>query len=384
MDTHILQELLLEVEARGGGLVLNNGDNPQAVVLSVGKYYQLLQGVPVMGTDLNNATTGEQNSSNGTVLVTGGAGYIGAHVVRTLLEAGRKVVVVDNLSTGLREHLSEGVPFHEGNVGDINFLRGVFKEHAIDAVIHLAASLEVQESVEQPVPYLHNNTVVTLQLLTAMSEANVKTIVFSSTAAVYGEQAIIPISETAAPQPNNPYGHSKLLAEGVLRYFSEWRGFTVTALRYFNVCGTHPEWGIVDTHKNSHLIPVILEVALGVRDKMVVNGGDYDTSDGSCVRDYIHVWDIARAHVAALGRSATEKYKTYNVATGHGVSVKDMISTASEITGRMIPMEIGPRRPGDAAITIADNKLITKELGFKPEHSDLETIFKTSWDSVKK
>lgn len=383
MDSENLDQLLGEVTRRGGGLVLNNGEKPAAVVLSVDKYYQLLQGVPVLESALTTANMEQINQSKPSVLVTGGAGYIGAHVVRMLQKNGYTVGIIDNLSTGRRDHIPDGTTFFEGDVRDSAFLKHVFAEFPCQAVVHMAASLEVQESVEQPSPYAQNNIGSTMQLLASMHEAGVQNIVFSSTAAVYGEQETMPIAETAQAAPNNPYGHSKLIAEKIIKYYAQWAGMRATVLRYFNVCGTEPGWGIHDTHKNSHLIPIILEVANHEREKIIVNGGDYETHDGSCVRDYIHVSDIARAHVLAVERNTGDMFRVYNVGTGHGVSVKEMISSASEVTGRMVPMEIGPRRPGDAAITIADNKRITKELGFKAESSSLETIFQTSWDALR-
>lgn len=382
MDTILLGELLAEVKARGGGLVLNSGDKPVVVVLSVEKYYQLLQGVPVMDTELGRSQT-ETVTKKGAVLVTGGAGYIGAHAVRMLLESGFEPIVVDNLSTGKAEHVPEGVRMYQGDILDGDFLRDVFSQHEFIAVMHFAASLEVEESVREPVKYLQNNVAATEQLLGVMQEFGVTNIIFSSTAAVYGEQKTVPIPESAVPNPNNPYGYSKLLAEYVLRYFNESLHFSVTILRYFNVCGTNPDWGISDTHKNSHLIPVILEVAQGVRSSIVVNGDNYATSDGSCIRDYVHVVDVARAHVAALEGMKPNQFKVYNIGTGKGFSVKEMIAAAAEVTNRMIPMEIGPRRAGDAGMTIADSGLIKKDLGFTPTHSTLENIFSTSWKALQ-
>lgn len=382
MDNQYLMELLNEVEQRGGGLVLGFGEFPKAVVLTVDKYNQLLQGAAVLETTVVRSPA--QPAKSGVVLVTGGAGYIGGHVVRVLLEEGFEAVVVDNLSTGKREHIPDSVVFYEGDAGDINFMRDVLSQHEIVGVIHLAASLEVAESVEFPVRYLENNAGTTYRLLQALDEAGVRTIIFSSTAAVYGEQDRTPIPENAYLKPNNPYGYSKLLSERFLEYFSLYRGFTATVLRYFNVCGTNPEWAIGDTHKNSHVLPTILDVAARKQPKITINGSDYPTADGSCVRDYVHVLDIARAHVAALRRTNSEKFAVYNVGTGKGTSVKELIAEVAEVTGRMIPIEVGPRRPGDAVITVADSGRIQQELGFTLEHSSLENIVRTSWEIAQK
>lgn len=378
MFTEYLSELLEEVEKRGGGMVLNSGEKPAAVVLSVEKYNQLLGG----GEEwvFKSASLNLDGGVSEKILVTGGAGYIGGHVVRNLLIHGYEVVILDNLSTGKPEHIPSGVTFIEGSVLDINLLRDIFAQHKIDAVIHLAASLEVLESVEKPVEYFENNVVATNCLLNAMHEAGVKKIVFSSTAAVYGPQVTIPIPETAPCGPVSPYGYSKLLAEGVLKYYSEFCDFSVTVLRFFNVCGTHPEWGVTDTHKNSHLIPIVLEVANGSREKIVINGHDYETFDGTPVRDYVHVLDIAEAHRLAVKNPMSKpSFRIFNVGTSKGFSVTEIITAAAEVTGRMIPMEFGPRRSGDDAITVADNKKITGELGFGAKFSDLENIIKTSW-----
>lgn len=387
MNKEYLEELLGEVSKRGGGLVLNSGENPEAVVLSIEKYYQLLQGGLEPVSNMLTSSRVEEKvlpTKIRTVLVTGGAGYIGSHVVRLLLAENYTPIVLDNLSTGKREYLVDGVTFYEGNTQDAVLLKRIFSEHAVEAVIHLAASLEVAESVEFPEKYIQNNVGGTLALLIAMSEAEIKTIVFSSTAAVYGNQDKVPIHEDAICEPVDPYGYSKLTAEQSLRYFSKFKNIRVTVLRYFNVCGSTPAWGIIDTHAKSHLVPVILEVASGKREKIMLNGTDYPTSDGSCVRDYVHVLDIARAHLAALKRDTGDAFRVYNVGTGHGSSVKEMISVAAEVTNRMIPMEIGPRRPGDAIITVADTARIKSELNFKTEHSSLENIFSSYWASISK
>src|SRR6185503_11719670 len=285
---HELQTLI-DLVSKQGGMVLRVGSESKAVVLSIDKYNELLaqQQAPIPKTPK-------------TILVAGGAGYIGSHTAKRLLEMGHKVVIIDNLSTGRRDFVSSEVDFYEGDIGDRRLLDRIFTNHEIDAVMHFAASLEVGESVEKPAEYFDNNVSRTIILLRAMSDAGVKQINFSSTAAVYGDQEKMPISEATSLQPNNPYGMSKLLAEQVIRYFAEYLGMRATVLRYFNVCGAEPEGKLGDTHTNSHLIPIVLEVAKGLRDRLIINGNDYETFDGTCVRDYVHVQDIAEAHALAL------------------------------------------------------------------------------------
>ena len=379
MNSEYLSELLAEVTKRGGGLVLNQGEVPTAVVLSVEKYYQLLNGTLI---DMDaQAQQASKQTNERTILVTGGAGYVGGHVARELLDAGFTVVVLDNLHAGRKEHVPLEAIFIEGDVRDINLLRDIFAQRTVDAVVHLAALLEVEESVANPDVYFDVNTVGTINLAKVMREAGVTSIVFSSTAAVYGLQGLGLIPETAECKPNSPYGASKLLAEQALLYFSTFGNLQVTVLRFFNVAGKHSEWDVNDTHTNSHLIPIVLSVARGEKPVLTVNGSDYSTFDGTCVRDYVHVLDIAKAHVAALNRSTENQYTIYNVGTGHGASVREVVQAAAEITGHMIPMEIGPRRPGDDAQTVADCAKIAKELGFKAEHSSLEEIIANSWTS---
>jgi UDP-glucose 4-epimerase len=318
-----------------------------------------------------------------TILVTGGAGYIGSHTVLNLRQHGYSVVVIDNLSTGQRSFVPDDVVFIEGDAGDIGLLRSVFSSYHIDAVMHFAASLEVEESVAVPVPYLENNLGTTLRLLAAMAEAGVTSIILSSTGAVYGDQVKMPIAETASLQPTNPYGQSKILCEQALEYYAKWVGFSATVLRYFNVCGAEPSGKLGDTHINSHLIPIVLEVAQGKREKLIINGSDYDTFDGTCVRDYIHVMDIAEAHRLALENLGTPGLSTFNVGTGKGYSVEEITRAAAEVLNRMIQIEMGPRRAGDPPIAVADTQKIRTKLGFVPQYSDLETIIKTTWHRMQ-
>ncbi len=385
MDEKLLIELIEEAQKRGGGLILNMGDTPRAVVLSVDAYTELLSG---RSGDL--LFTGTVDSSHlladkempMTVLVTGGAGYIGAHVVHEALAQGYSVVVLDNLSTGKREHVPQGAAFIEGDVRDANLLRDIFAQYAITAVVHLAALLEVQESVEKPVLYFETNVLATTQLLEVMQEVGVKRILFASTAAVYGMQNAGTFTEGSPCAPTNPYGSSKLLAEQVLRYFSEYAGMTVTILRFFNVAGTHKDWGVRDTHERAHLIPVVIDVAKGKNLLLSVFGEDYETADGTCVRDYVHVYDIARAHLLVLAQKQDTQFEIYNVGTGHGASVREVVQVAAEVTGRMIPMEVGSRRPGDDAERVADPTKIKNALGFVATHSSLEEIIESAWKVV--
>jgi UDP-glucose 4-epimerase len=390
MDTKNLQELLDTLKAQDGGVVLRVGEKPEAVVLSIEKYNELLVNLAT-NTSLEALETvaqaveeiNLQTEIKPNILVTGGAGYIGSHTVKLLLEKGYGVVVVDNLVTGNRSFVPPEVPFYELDILNTDQLEAVIVEHNINAIIHFAASLEVAESVEQPLSYLNNNLIGTLSVLVAASKHNIEQIVFSSTAAVYGEQEIIPIKEDAELRPNNPYGHTKMLCEQLLGYFAQFLNLKVTIFRYFNVAGTKSEWGLHDTHANSHLLPAILDVASGKKEIFKVNGTDYNTIDGTCVRDYIHVLDVAEAHIRALEVPTSEQIRVYNIGTGKGMSVKEMINHVAEVTERMIPMQAGERRKGDAAITIADNSKIKSELGFIPQYSEPELLIHTAWESYK-
>lgn len=379
MDEKLLLELLAEAKKHGGGLVLNVGEQPHAVVLSVDAYSELLAGRGTSVLPGGEDASGAVPAAKQTLLVTGGAGYIGGHVVREALAAGFAVVIVDNLSTGRREHVPDEAVFIEGDIRDVSLLRDIFAQYHIFAVVHLAALLEVQESVEKPLEYMEVNALATLQLLGVMQDAGVKRIVFSSTAAVYGPQDVVPIPETAACAPTNPYGASKLLAEQAIHYFTKWCGMTATIFRYFNVAGTKAEWGVGDTHHRAHLVPIVLDVARNGEQSLVVNGQDWPTPDGTCVRDYVHVYDIARAHVLALLKGQSDSVATYNIGTGKGASVRDVVQAAAEVTGRMIPMEVGPRRPGDDAQLVADVSAIATALDFRAAHSSLEEIIGSAW-----
>lgn len=317
------------------------------------------------------------------ILVTGGAGYIGAHAVRQLLSAGHSVVVVDNLSTGQKSNLHKEATFVKGDFGDAKLLSKVFTAHSIDAVMHFAASIDLNESIKKPLEYFENNTLKTEVLVQEMLRAGVEKLIFSSTAAVYGSQKIMPIPETAVGENLAPYGESKLLSEQIIKAYANSTPLIAIVFRYFNACGSDFDKTIYPQHATS-LIPHVVDVAAGRASKLEIFGTDYDTIDGSGVRDYVHVLDIARAHVAGLEDlnkmvNSAGSFKLFNIGTGTGWSVKQIVAAAERITGKPIPVEVAERRPVDVAIAVADNSKIKKELGFELKHSDLETLIKTSW-----
>lgn len=311
------------------------------------------------------------------ILVTGGAGYIGGHLSHLLASLGHDLVIIDNLSTGKQDYVPAGAKFYQGDITDQVKLNEVFQDNQIDAVCHLAALLEVEESVREPQKYLEVNFVGTKILLEAMNAFGVKDIIFSSTAAVYGEPDITPIPESYEPKPNNPYGESKLLAEKILEHFANEFGFKVCVLRYFNVAGRLESTGVKDTHYNSHVLPIILEKAKRFGEVFQINGSDWPTFDGTCVRDYVHVQDIALAHVAALNK-LHPGFEVFNIGTGKGTSVQELVRAVTEATGKMIALKMGDRRPGDAAITVADSKRSKEILEFVPQYSDLQAIILSS------
>lgn len=314
------------------------------------------------------------------VLVAGGAGYIGSHTVIQLIEAKEDVVVLDNLQKGHRQAVLGG-KFYEGDLRDSAVLDKVFTENKIDAVIHFAADSLVGESVTDPLKYYNNNVVSTLHLLTKMNEHGVKKIVFSSTAATYGEPENIPIREGDKTVPTNPYGETKLAVEKALRWADEAYGIKYVSLRYFNAAGAHKDGQIGEDHSpETHLIPIVLSAALGKRAHVSIFGTDYDTGDGTCVRDYIHVTDLAQAHVLALYKLRSKNQSDiYNLGNGKGFSVKEVIQCAREVTGVNIKEVVSERRAGDPAVLIASSERIFKDLKWNPKYNDLKTIIETAW-----
>lgn len=312
------------------------------------------------------------------VLVTGGAGYIGSVVTEQLLNDGNEVVVYDNLSKGHSEAVVAGAGFVQAELFDAATLKQTLQERQIEAVIHMAASSLVGESVEQPNQYYQNNVIVSLVLLDAMIAAGVKRLVFSSTAAVYGEPESQPIEESAPTTPTNPYGETKLAFEHALKWYDRAYGLRYASLRYFNAAGATEKCG-EDHDPETHLIPITLQAAAGKRPHVEIYGDDYPTPDGTCIRDYIHVVDLARAHIQAL-EALSEGSRIYNLGCGGaGYSVKDVIDTARRVTGREIPTHVGPRRPGDPAILVASSDRIKSELGWQPQYQDLELIIESAW-----
>ena len=314
------------------------------------------------------------------VLVTGGAGYIGSVVTEQLVSDGHEVVVYDNLSKGHRDAVVPDARFVEGDLHDAEKLRETL--NGIDAVIHMAAFSLVGESVEAPSKYYHNNVVAGLVLLDAMRDCGVKRIVFSSTAATYGEPEAQPIFESAPTNPTNPYGESKLAFEKAMHWYERAYGLRYASLRYFNAAGASEKCG-EDHDPETHIIPITLQVAAGKRPHVEIYGDNYSTADGTCVRDYIHVIDLARAHILALG-VLNERSAIYNLGCGgDGYSVRDVIDTARRVTGKDIPVRMGPRRPGDPAVLIASSDKIKSELGWQPQFQDLGVIIESAWRWMK-
>ena len=316
------------------------------------------------------------------VLVTGGAGYIGSHAVRELLAAGHGVVVLDNLVKGHRTAIPKETPFVQADIRDAAILAKTFASHAIDAVMHFAAASEVGESMANPAKYYRDNVAATLSLLESMQAANVRKIVFSSTAAVYGEPECCPIREDARLCPTNVYGRTKLVIENMLADFAMAYGFSYVALRYFNAAGALPAGGVGEDHTpESHLIPLILKTALGQRSAISIYGTDYPTPDGSCIRDYIHVTDLATAHVLAIEQlQAGGEPRTYNLGSQHGFSVREVVAEAKRITGVDFPVVEAPRRSGDPAVLVASSAKFQQDFPWQMRYSDLPTILQTAWD----
>ncbi|MHB1044158.1 MAG: UDP-glucose 4-epimerase GalE [Eubacteriales bacterium] len=316
----------------------------------------------------------------GSVLVTGGAGYIGSHTVRVLAGKGYRVAVLDNLSKGHRAAV-DGVELIEGDTSDGRLLRALFRERDFSAVVHFAAFSLVSESVCEPAAYYRNNVLGGISLLDAMVEAGVPGLVFSSTAAVYGEPRLVPIPEEHPAGPANPYGATKHSVEGAIRWYGEAYGLKYAILRYFNAAGADPAGDIGEDHDpETHLIPLVLKTSLGQRPNLSIFGSDYPTPDGTCVRDYVHVSDLAEAHVLALeSLAAGSPPGVYNLGNGSGYSVLEVIRAAEAVTGRPVPVVYSARRQGDPAVLVASSEKAVKELGWRPRFAGLTEIIETAW-----
>lgn len=313
------------------------------------------------------------------ILVTGGAGYIGGTVTQLLLDRGHAVVVYDNLCHGERSMVPAGATFVEGDVADSKRLEEIFADGSFAGVMHFAALIEAGESMQKPELYFRNNTVATLGLLEAMVKKKLSRLVFSSTAAVYGEPVSSPIAEEAALAPTNAYGESKLLVEQMLLWMHRIHGLRYASLRYFNVAGAIPGRG--EAHEpESHLIPLILDVALGRRKSIKIFGQDYPTADGTCIRDYIHVSDLAQAHLLAFAALDVRDRMIYNLGNGHGFTVREVIESVRRVTGHPIPIAEMPRRPGDPATLIASSAKIENDLGWKPKYTHIDDIVRSAWE----
>ena len=315
-----------------------------------------------------------------TILVTGGAGYIGSHVVQMLIEGGYRAVIYDNLSTGHRAAAHPDARLIVGDLHDRAALAAVFQQEDITGIMHFASRILVGESMQQPFVYLRDNLYTVINLLECASLHGVKRFILSSTANLYDEPARIPIGEDEALAPGSVYGETKYMAERLLLWMERLYGMAFGCLRYFNACGAHPDGHIGEAHDpESHLIPLVLQVALGQRAHIDVFGTDYDTPDGTCIRDYVHVLDLARAHILTLEALQDGKSRVYNLGSGSGYSVREVIQAAREVTGQRIPTRDAPRRPGDLPALIADSDKIGRELGWETNYNDLQTIIHTAW-----
>lgn len=314
------------------------------------------------------------------VLVVGGAGYIGSHMVRLLARKGHTPVILDNLTTGFAPAVTTG-KFYIGEMENTSLVETILKEHSVDAVMHFAACALVGESVSDPAKYYRNNVVATIALLESMRRQGVKKLVFSSTCATYGIPQTVPISEREPQRPVNPYGFTKLVVEHALADYAAAYGFSYAALRYFNASGASPEGDIGEDHDpESHLIPLVLQVALGQRPHITIFGDDWPTPDKTCVRDYIHVDDLGAAHLAALERLQPGVEIKVNLGTGRGYSVREVIDVCREVTGHPIPEVVGPRRPGDPPELVADAREAARVLGWTPQYQTLRPIVETAWN----
>jgi UDP-glucose 4-epimerase len=313
------------------------------------------------------------------LLVTGGAGYVGSVCAARLIEAGHDVVVVDDLSTGHADAVPDGCRFVEGDIAEI---ADTLLPEGFDGVLHFAAKSLVAESMRDPAKYWFGNVVTSLRLLEAIRRHSVPRLVFSSTAATYGEPETVPIVETAAPRPTNTYGATKLAIDNAMTSYAAAHGLAAVSLRYFNVAGAHGRFGERHTTE-THLIPIVLQVALGQRESVAIYGEDYPTDDGSCVRDYIHVTDLADAHLLALDHAEPGQHQIYNLGSGTGFSVKQVIETCRAVTGHEIPAAVAPRRPGDPAVLVASSEKARNELKWEPSKADITEIVRDAWTFTK-
>ncbi|PZG31828.1 UDP-glucose 4-epimerase GalE [Listeria ivanovii] len=315
------------------------------------------------------------------IVVLGGAGYIGSHAVDKLVNQGYQVAVIDNLKTGHIEAVHQKATFYKGDIRDKEFLNSVFEHEEVEAVVHFAASSLVGESMEEPLSYLNNNVYGTQILLEVMEAFNVKHIVFSSSAATYGEPEQVPITEDMPTNPQSTYGETKLMMEKMMKWCDKAYGMRYVALRYFNVAGAKSDGSIGEDHQpESHLVPIILQVALGQREKLAIYGDDYHTPDGTCIRDYVHVEDLIDAHIRALEylKNGGES-NIFNLGSSNGFSVKEMLEAARIVTGKEIPAEVVPRRAGDPGTLIASSAKARNMLGWAPVYTDVEDIIATAW-----
>ncbi|MEU5847512.1 UDP-glucose 4-epimerase GalE [Saccharopolyspora shandongensis] len=313
------------------------------------------------------------------LLVTGGAGYVGSVCAARLVEAGHEVVVVDDLSTGHADAIPDGCKFVEA---DISTAASELLSEPFDGVLHFAAKSLVGESMQDPQKYWQGNVVTSLRLLDAMREHGTPRLVFSSTAATYGEPEVTPITEDTATRPTNTYGATKLAIDHAITSYAAAHGIGAVSLRYFNVAGAHGAFGERHTVE-THLIPIVLQVALGQREQVQIFGEDWPTADGTCIRDYIHVTDLADAHLLALESAAPGQHRIYNLGNGTGFSVKQVIDTCREVTGHPIPAKVAPRRAGDPATLVASSQRAREELGWTPQRADLEVIVRDAWEFTR-
>ena len=315
------------------------------------------------------------------VLVTGGAGYIGSHVVQLLTERNYQVVVFDNLIKGNRGAVHPDATLIVGDLHDRAALAKLFQAHQFDGIMHFASQILVGESMRQPFDYLRDNLYTFINLLECASQYNVMRFILSSTANLYDQPERVPIAESEALIPGSIYGETKYMAERLLAWMDRLNGTKYCALRYFNACGAHPDGHIGEAHDpESHLIPLVLQVALGQRETIEIYGTDYDTPDGTCIRDYVHVLDLARAHILAFEALADGESRVYNLGSGSGYSVREVIEAARAVTGHAIPIVEAPRRPGDLPVLVADSEKIGRELGWETDYNNLETIIETAWN----